>query len=169
MHFNTHEKTAVLIDGPNLWSAAQGMRLDIDWGRLQHFFRSQTMLASCIYFTPSMTDQEDGFQPLRKLLDWLAYNSWQVVAREKDTDVDLAVMAMELAEHVDHFIIGSGDSDFVKLVEALQRRGCRVTVMSALTGGTLSDDLRRAADDFLDLEAIRAEIQRDPRKLAVTA
>lgn len=169
MHFNSHEKTAVLIDGANLWKTAQAINLDINWGRLQHFIQRQTMLAGCIYFTKLPAEHEDGYQPLRPLLDWLSFNGWQVFIRERDAGPDLAVTAMELAGNIDHFIIGTGDDDFTMLVEALQRKGCRVTILSTLTGGAVSELLRRTANDFLDLESIRAEIQREPRKEAVRA
>lgn len=169
MRFYAHEKLAVLVDGANLHCAAQNVGLEIDWGRFQLFFARQATLVTSCYFTPIPAEHQDGFQPLQRLLDWLDYNSWQVIA--SDTGVDMAVMAMELAGDVDHFVIGSGDGDFVVLAEALKRRGRRVTVLAALKGGGVSDDLRRAADDFLDLEALRTEIARAPRttKEAVSA
>jgi uncharacterized LabA/DUF88 family protein len=37
---------------------------------------------------------------------------------------------MELAKHVDQIVLFSGDGDFRSLVEAVQRRSVRVTVVS---------------------------------------
>ena len=36
---------------------------------------------------------------------------------------------MELAEHMDQMVLFSGDGDFRSLVEAVQRRAVRVTVV----------------------------------------
>lgn len=164
MKFYAHERVALIVDGPNTWNCAHRIGLEIDWGKLQDFFARQGLLCSSLYFTAASIDPVDGFDRLRPLLDWLDFNGWQVIAREKDTDVDLAVAAMELAQtQIDHFILASGDSDFVILVEALQRRGKRVTVLSSLKGGGVSEDLRRAADNFLDLESMRDCIARPAR------
>lgn len=163
MRFYAHEKLALLVDGPNFHFTAQKIGLDVDFGTLQGFFARQATLVNSVYLTPVPDERDDGFQPLRRVLDWLEYNGWTVIARDKDTDVDLAVMAMELADNIDHFVIATGDCDFVSLVEALQRKGCRVTILSAINSGQVSDDLRRAATDFLDLEALREHIVRAPK------
>lgn len=164
MRFYAHERIALLVDGPNCWNTAKNIGLEIDWGKLEAFFGRQSTLVSSVYFTCLPTVHSDGFQPIKPLIDWLDFNNWQVVSREKDTDVDLAVVAMELANGcIDHFVIASGDSDFVILVEALQRRGKRVTILSSLKGGGVSEDLRRSADNFLDLESLRDTIARPAR------
>ncbi len=78
-------------------------------------------------------------------------------------DIELAVDAMQLTETVDHFVIFSGDGDFRCLVEALQRRGRKVSVVSTLTTQPpmISDELRRQADHFLDLVTLKSEISRE--------
>lgn len=171
MRFYANERLALLVDGPNLHFSARAIGLEVDWGLLQGFFSGQAMLVSSIYLTPLPQEHDDGFQPIRRMVDWLEYNGWRVVTRNKDTDVALAVMAMELIGKIDHFIIASGDSDFALLADALQRQGCRVTILSALASGQVSDELRRASTDFLDLETLRAHISRAPRamKEAVSA
>lgn len=163
MRFYGHEKLALMVDGPNFHFTTQKIGLDADFGRLQGFFARQATLVSSIYLSPLPDQRDDGFQPLQRVLDWLEYNGWTVIVRDKDTDVALAVMAMELADNIDHFVIATGDSDFALLVEALQRKGCRVTILSALNSGQVSDELRRAASDFLDLEALREHIVRVSR------
>ncbi len=79
-------------------------------------------------------------------------------------DIELAVGAMEIASHVDEIILFSGDGDFRSLVEALQRRGVRVTVVSTIVcqPPMIADELRRQADHFLDLAELRASVGRDP-------
>jgi NYN domain len=48
-------------------------------------------------------------------------------------DIELAVDAMEIAGSIDHMVLFSGDGDFRSLVEAVQRRGVRVTVVSTIS------------------------------------
>jgi uncharacterized protein (TIGR00288 family) len=164
MIFYAHERVALIVDGPNTWACAHRIGLDIDWAKLHEFFAHQALLVGSFYFTKVTADPLDGFEPVRRLLDWLDFNGWQVITRDKDTDVDLAVTVMELADSpIDHFVLATGDSDFVILAEALKRWGKRVTVLSSLKGGGVSEDLRRAADDFLDLESLRDTIARSAR------
>jgi len=79
-------------------------------------------------------------------------------------DIELAVDAMELAEHIDEMVLFSGDGDFRSLVEAVQRHGVRVTVISTIASQPpmIADELRRQADVFIDLKELQARIDRDP-------
>ena len=81
-------------------------------------------------------------------------------------DIELAVDAMEIAAHVDHIVLFSGDGDFRPLVEALQRRGVRVSVVSTIRSQPpmIADELRRQADNFIELEELRDVIGRPPRE-----
>lgn len=71
---------------------------------------------------------------------------------------------MELADHVDQMVLFSGDGDFRSLVEALQRRGVRVTVVATASSQPpmIADELRRQADVFTDLVELQSKIGRDP-------
>jgi uncharacterized LabA/DUF88 family protein len=79
-------------------------------------------------------------------------------------DIELAVHAMELAGHIDQMVLFSGDGDFRSLVEAVQRRGVRVTVVSTISSQPpmVADELRRQADAFVDLVELRSKVSRDP-------
>lgn len=166
MRFYPHERIGLFVDGPNLWETAKAMGLDIDYHRLQVVFADQATLICSHYFTP-LDDRQEDFTPLRPLVDWLEYNGWSVTTRNKDTDVDLAVMMMEVAGTLEHLVLFSGDSDFCSLVIALQRLGKRVTVVSGLKN--CSDELRRIASFFVDLEDLRAGIARPPRQVRLGA
>jgi uncharacterized LabA/DUF88 family protein len=165
MRFYAHERLALVVDGPNIWTAARVLGFGVDFAALQGFIARQgTLVASC-YFTPL---KEGGdFNPVRPLVDWLECNDWQAVTRERDTDVDLAVHALEMAGHLDHLILASGNGNFVALVEAVQRRACRVSILSTIkagaTGGGCSDELRRSADHFIELADLRETIARPVR------
>jgi uncharacterized LabA/DUF88 family protein len=174
--FDPREKIAVLIDGANLYSASRALGFDIDYRRLLADFRQKGYLVRAIYYTALAEDQE--YSSLRPLIDWLDYNGYRVVTKplreftdaqgrrrvKGNMDIELAVDAMEMAEHVDHFVLFSGDGDFRYLVEALQRKGKKVTVASSLKSQPpmISDDLRRQADHFLELATLAETLGRDP-------
>ncbi|PJG55594.1 NYN domain-containing protein [Bradyrhizobium forestalis] len=170
-------KIALFIDGSNLYATAKALGFDIDYRRLLSEFQSRGTLLRAFYYTTVIEDQE--YSSIRPLIDWLDYNGYTVVTKltkefidattgrrkvKGSMDVDLAVSAMELAQHVDQIVLFSGDGDFRSLVEALQRRGVRVTVVSTLSTQPpmVADDLRRQADVFIDLAELRQKAGRDP-------
>jgi uncharacterized LabA/DUF88 family protein len=174
--FDPREKIAVLIDGANLYSASRALGFDIDYRRLLSDFRQRGYLVRAIYYTALAEDQE--YSSLRPLIDWLDYNGYRVVTKalkeftdaqgrrkvKGNMDIELAVDAMEMAEYIDHFVLFSGDGDFRYLIEALQRRGKKVTVASTLRTQPpmISDDLRRQADHFLELASLAETMGREP-------
>jgi uncharacterized LabA/DUF88 family protein len=175
---NSVEKTALFIDGPNLHGTVKALGFDIDYKRLLEEFRSRGNLLRAFYYTAIVEDQE--FTSIRPLVDWLDYNGYHVVTKSAKTfvddaghrkikgnmDIELAVDAMELAPHVDHMVLFSGDGDFRSLVEAVQRRGVRVTVVSSMVTqpSMVADELRRQADVFLDIADLQSRIGREPRE-----
>ncbi len=172
----SNEKIALLIDGANLYSATKALGFDIDYKRLLKEFQSRGYLLRAFYYTTLIEDQE--YSSIRPLLDWLDYNGYSVVTKlakeftdsqgrrrvRGNMDIEIAVDAMELAGHVDHIILFSGDGDFRSLVEALQRKGMRVSVVSTIQTQPplIADDLRRQADVFIDLVDLQPKIGRDP-------
>ena len=173
---------ALFVDGHNLQATARALGFDIDYKRLLKEFESRGTLLRAFYYTSIMEDQE--YSSIRPLIDWLAYNGFSVVtkvAREftdangrrkvkGNLDIELAVDAMELAGHVDQIVLFSGDGDFRPLIEAVQRRGARVTVISTISSRPpmVSDELRRQADAFIDLADLQASIGRDPSERSVS-
>jgi uncharacterized LabA/DUF88 family protein len=167
-------KLAVFIDGANAHATAKALSFDIDYKRLLREFQSRGTLVRAFYYTATIEDQE--FFSIRPLIDWLDYNGFTVVTKsakefddgegrrkfKRSMSVELAVDAMELAEQVDHIVLFSGDGDFRSLVEALQRRGICVTLVSTLLSKPpmIADELRRQADVFIDLEELKAVISR---------
>jgi uncharacterized LabA/DUF88 family protein len=168
-------RMALFIDGPNLYATAKTLGFDIDFKRLLNEFQSRATMVRALYYTPIIEDQE--YSSLRPLIDWLDYNGYSAVTKltkvftdtsgrrktKGSLDVELAVDAMELAHHADQMVLFSGNGDFRPLVEALQRRGVRVTVVSTVTSEppTIADELRRQADEFIDLATLRSKIGRD--------
>src|ERR1700730_6033229 len=173
---SSSNKIALFIDGANLYATAKTLGFDIDYKRLLKEFQSRGTLLRAFYYTAMIEDQE--FSSIRPLIDWLDYNGYTVVTKatkefidasgrrkvKGNMDVELAVDAMELAEHIDQMVLFSGDGDFRSLVEAVQRRGVRVTVGSTISSKTpmIAHELRRQADVFTDLLELKSKIGRDP-------
>ncbi len=175
MLFYPQEKLALFIDGANLYGAAKGLQFDLDYKKLLELFARKGILVRAFYYTAVAENEE--FSPLRPLVDWLDYNGFSVVTKplkeftdaqgrrrvKGNMDIELAIDVMEMADQVDHIVIFSGDGDFRRLVEAAQRKGRRVSVVSTIRSQPpmVSDELRRQADNFIELEELKPMIARD--------
>jgi uncharacterized LabA/DUF88 family protein len=169
-------RIALFIDGANLHATARTLGFDIDYKRLLNEFEGRGSLLRAFYYTAIIDDEE--YSSLRPLTDWLSYNGYTVVTKavKEFTDaggrrkvkgnmaVELAVDAMDLADQIDQMVLFSGDGAFRYLVEAVQRRGVRVTVISTISSQPpiIADELRRQADIFTDLAELQSKIGRDP-------
>src|SRR5258706_6950983 len=131
---------ALFIDGANLYTTAKVLGFGIDYDRLLKEFKSRGTLVRAFFYTTIIEDQDNVL--IRPLLDWLDYNGYTVVTKaakeyfdsigrrkiKRNIDIELTVDAMELADQIDEMVRFSGYGDFRRLVEAMQRRGVRVTV-----------------------------------------
>ena len=176
MHFYPNERVALFIDGANLYATAKALNFDIDYKRLLVMFRGKCQLERALYYTALA--EHDEYSSIRPLIDWLDYNGYTMVTKptkeftdatgrrkiKGNMDIELTVDAMELADHLDHVVLFSGDGDFRSLVEALQQKGKRVSVISTLhtQPPMVADELRRQADQFIDLSDMANLIGRDP-------
>ena len=177
MIFYPDERIALFIDGANLYSTARTLGFDIDYKRLREHFASRARLVRAFYYTALIDDQE--YSPIRPLVDWLDYNGFTMVTKptkeftdstgrrkiKGNMDIELAVDVLELAPLIDHVVLFSGDGDFRRLVEAAQRKSTRVTVVSTIESSPpmVADELRRQADQFVDLRDIQEIIEREAR------
>ncbi len=173
---STRGSIALFIDGANLYATSKTLGFDVDYRRLLKEFQSSGALLRAFYYTAIIEDQE--YSSIRPLIDWLDYNGYTVVTKaakefvdasgrrkvKGSMDVELAVDAMELAKRIDQMVLFSGDGGFRPLIEAVQRRGVRVTVVSTIScqPPMIADELRRQADVFIDLVALRDKIARAP-------
>src|SRR6202166_3125917 len=175
------EKLALFIDGANLYATVKALGFDIDYKRLLQEFQGWGTMVRAYYYTAIIEDQ--AYSSIRPLIDWLDYNGYTVVTKSTkefidatgrrkvkgNMDIELAVDALELAPHLDEMVLFSGDGDFRPLVEAVQRRGVRVTVVSTISSQPpmIADELRRQADAFIDLVELRAKLAREPSERPV--
>ena len=176
-NFYENERVALFIDGANLYSASRNLGFDVDYRNLLEFFRRKAHVIRAYYYSAVLETEE--YSPLKPLTDWLAYNGYTLVTKpakeftdsmgrrrvKGNMDIELAIDMLELADKIDHAVLFSGDADFRRLVEAVQRRGVRVTVVSTISTQPpmVADELRRQADVFLDIVQLRQQIGRDPQ------
>ena len=169
-----NDRVALFIDGANLYSAAKALNADLDFKKLVDLYRGQAELVRAYYYTAVIEGEE--FSPIKPLVDWLDYNGFTVVTKpvkrftdaqghvrtKGNMDIEIAVDMLELAPRLDHVVLFSGDGDFRRLVQAVQARGVRVTVVSTMKTQPpqIADELRRQADVFVELETLLPEIGR---------
>ena len=174
MTFHPNDRIALFIDGSNLYSAAHSLGFDIDYKKLIDFFKPQGYLVRAFYYTALLEDYE--YSPIRPLVDWLDYNGYTMITKpakeftdpsgnrkiKGNMDIELCVDMIEMSESINHAILFSGDGDFKRVVEAVQRKGLKVSVVSTnhTNPPMIADELRRQADIFIDLKTIRSKIER---------
>jgi uncharacterized LabA/DUF88 family protein len=177
VEFHKDERLIAFIDGPYLIGAAHQLGFEIDFARLLGLFRSKGRLFSIRFFA-SPDDQSEGVD-MGQLLSWLNDNGYTTRARHLvdvtdeagllrprgNVHVDLAVDIMMAIDTADHFVLFFADASFRNLIAALQSRGRRVTVVSTLQSRShgAADELRRQADQFVDLIDLEASISREER------
>lgn len=173
------DRLALFIDGANLYSATKALNADLDFKKMVDAFREKAVLVRAYYYT-AVTEGEE-FSPIRPLIDFLGYNGFSMVTKpvkrftdaqghtrtKGNMDIEIAVDMLELAPRIDHAILFSGDGDFRRLVQAMQSKGVRVTVVSTLKSQPpmIADELRRQADDFVELADLMQDYGR-PRSPA---
>ncbi len=181
--FYRDERLALFIDGSNLYAATKALGFDIDYKLLRSEFMRRGKMVRAFYYTALIENEE--YSPIRPLVDWLDYNGFTLVTKpakeftdsagrrkvKGNMDIELCVDAMEMSDHVEHIVIFSGDGDFRSLVAAVQRKGVRVSVVSTIRSSPpmIADDLRRQADNFIELEELKDVIGRPPRPVPVEA
>ena len=174
LRFYPQERIALFIDGSNLYATARALGFDIDYKSLLGMFQKQAVMVRAFYYTALLDDQE--YSPIRPLVDWLDYNGYSIVTKptkeftdatgrrkiKGNMDIELAIDVMEMSDRLDHIVLFSGDGDFCRLVEAVQRKGVRVTVISTIKSSPpmIADELRRQADSFVELTEIQDYISR---------
>jgi uncharacterized LabA/DUF88 family protein len=172
------ERVAVFIDGPNLYAAAKQAQVEIDYKKMREHFETSSQFIRAYYYT-AMADDEEEFNPVRPLLDFLGYNGFSLVTKpmkqftdetgrkrnKGNMDIEIAVDMLGLADRLDHIILFSGNGDFRRVTEAVQDKGVRVTAVSTKDGGStmIADELRRQVDSFVDVKDLAGILGRAPR------
>ena len=177
MIFYPTDRLALFIDGPNMYAAAKALGLEMDYRKLLEEFRKRGVLVRAHYYTAIL--ENDDYSAIRPLVDWLDYNGFTVFTKPSreftdsqgrrrvrgDMDIEITVGLLEAAGYCDHIVLMSGDGDFRAAVEAVQRKGVRVTIISTIRSHPpmASDELRRQADNFIDLADVADLVARPAR------
>ena len=175
-------RTIILIDGPHIYALGKQLGFAIDFKMWREMFQKRSQLVRNYYFTA--VRETDGLQNIRPLLDYLEYNGFTVVEKRAkeyiddsnrprvkgDMRVDIAVLALQLAQEkvMEEIVLVAGDEEFVPLIHALKALGIIVTLVSTISesaAARVADDLRRAADVFVDIASVRGLIERKPTDL----
>lgn len=182
MGLDPDDKTAVFIDGANLYKTAKTLGFDIDYKSLLARTKRETRLVRAYYYTAMQEDKDADYSPLRPLVDWLDYNGFTMktkAAREftdkegrkryrGSTDIELAVDMVLMASKLDCIVLFTGNGDFKHAIVRAQEAGCRVVCVSTVQSQPplASDDIRRQADQFIDLVDLEGVIARksSPKK-----
>jgi len=173
--WQSNERIALFIDGTSLYASTKSLGFDIDYSRLLDHFGKSARLVRAFYYTTIYEGQD--YNPVRPLADWLDYNGYTLVAKyaREFTDsqgrkrtkhsvaIDIAVDMMEIAPHIDHAVLFSGDGDFKRLIDAVQRKGVQTTVISTAHSHSpmIADDLRRKVDHFIDLDTLKGHLEKN--------
>ncbi len=174
---------ALFIDGANFYHTLRDLNLHVDYRRVLDCFSTQGTLVRAHYYTALLEGSQTPTWLVR-LTDWLAYNGYRVVTKQaklvrrpivdvqgeshwvEEVDgsvtVEFVVDMVTLAPHCDTLVLFSGDGQFVPVIRAVQALGCRVVLVSSqqTPASTLSDELCRQADTFLELVDLAPEICR---------
>ena len=165
------KRIALVIDGHNHYATSKLIGLNTDYGKLAAWVSERGMLVRSLYYS-MVEESESGTRTVQPLLDWLDYNGFNVITkpmlifetadgRRKITGsmhVEMTVDMLDLAPRLDEIVLVTGHGEMRAAVEAVQRRGVRVTVVSTIKTPSpqVSDDLRRQADEFVDLMTLVA-------------
>jgi uncharacterized LabA/DUF88 family protein len=144
----------------------------VDFKKVLELFRRTTKLIRATYY--ALYSEQQDYSPVRPLVDWLGYNGFTTVSKPakeisdssgrhyiaNSIAVELTIDALQLAPNLDHIVLFSGSSDFRSLLSALQKQGRRVTVVSSRHAAerSVSDELRRQCDQFLELDDLQSLI-----------
>lgn len=177
MAFYPDERIALFIDGANFYSTGKAMEFDLDYKKLLELFKTKGRMIRANYYTALL--ENDDYSPIRPLIDWLDYNGFHVITKpaksyidrdgrsriKGNMDIEMVVDMIELAPHIDHLILCTGDGDFKAAVAAVQKQGVRVSVISSMKTkpSMLSDDLRRQADAIIELADMENMVGRPKR------
>ena len=149
------QRVGVFIDTQNLYHSARNLyQARVNFGAvLKDAVAGRKLVRAVAYvITTEAGDEKNFFEALTKLGIETKTKDLQIFAggtKKADWDVGLAVDAIKMAPRLDCVVIGSGDGDFVPLVEYLQTIGVQVEVVAF--GKSTSGKLREAADDLVDL------------------
>ena len=172
------ERVMIFIDGPNLYTTLKQLRQKIDYFKLvRELAKGRKVIRTYVYVTynPENREEKHKMEGFARALEENGSFCVKTIPKrprfvneggrqrkiwvEKGADVALVTDMLTLAFNnaYDTAILVSGDTDFVKAIEAVQARGKRVEV-ARFTHAT-SAELKRTADAFMPLEYLLDKVK----------
>ena len=161
-------KTIAFIDGANLSFSMRKLDWALDFSRIRSYLDDRFDLLRALYYSAEITE---GHNPLRGFTLWLSSNGYQMVQKpakfqhrngvetiKGNMDIEIAVDMLELAPRVDQMLLFSGDGDFKRVLQSVQRLGVHVIVVGTVT--TTAEELRLQADKFIEINEMRGVWER---------
>lgn len=161
---------ALAVDGHSMFYVQQKLGWFFDPRRLLQFAAATPDLAiGSAFWYAGIRDPADQ-RPFRDALTSLGYTVRTKPLRElggdpehrqfarANLDVEIAIDLMAVAHRSDEVWLCSGSRDLERLLEVLRARGARTVLMN--TDGMVPRELRNAADRFLDLAALRPQLEK---------
>jgi uncharacterized LabA/DUF88 family protein len=163
------KNVAMFVDVANLYYAARGQDVDVDYvALLKHATKGRDLIRAYAY---TGLDPENENQ--RKFIDFLAKNGYKPVVKDirkfgdgrmkANLDIELVVDLFRLADRMDIAVVVSGDGDFAPAIRALQDKGVRAEVISFKPN--TSSDLIAVADEFTDIMKIASISRKEGRAI----
>ncbi len=160
-------RVAIFIDGSNLFYAALQLGIEIDYTKLLCRLTAGSRLLRSFFYTG--VDRTNEKQ--QSFLLWMRRHGYRVITKDivqftdgskkGNLDVEIAVDMISLVGYYDTAILVSGDGALTYAVEAASYRGVRVEVVSLRS--MTSDSLINVADQYIELDLIKENIQKAPR------
>lgn len=149
------QRVGIFIDTQNLYHSAKNLyRSKVNFANVvKEAVAGRVLVRAVAYVIRTESEEEKSFfEALNKSGIETKVKDIRIFAggaKKADWDMGMAIDALSMAEKLDTVILGTGDGDFVPLVEYLRSKGCQVEVIAF--GKSAAGVLREAADDFIDL------------------
>jgi uncharacterized LabA/DUF88 family protein len=151
------QRVAVLADAQNLYHTAQSLySQNIDYSELlDRAVEGRELTRAIAYVIRADSPEEESFFDALTDIGFETrikdIKTFQDGSQKADWDVGMSLDAVTLAKHNDAIVLCTGDGDFARVCRYVRHEGCRIEAMGF--DGSASDDLKAAADGFVDLSS----------------
>jgi uncharacterized LabA/DUF88 family protein len=175
-HAVFRDRIGLFIDGWHLTQALKVLNLQFDYGKLIRYFQTRGHVGPVNYYSSQLPGPV-GMRG-KALVQWLGCHGYSTIVKEAKCfidengirhvknylEIDMVLDMIEMASCLDHIVLFAGLGNLCRPIQAVQRNGTRVTVVSTVQGPApmAAWSLRRQADRFEDLVDLVPLIARMP-------
>jgi uncharacterized LabA/DUF88 family protein len=164
-------RLSIFVDGNNMFYAQQKNGWFFDPKRVLEYFagsKTNLELVNAFWYT-GLKDPQDqrgfrdalislGYTVRTKILKEYYDDTSGRYSQKANLDIEIVVDMFSTVDQYDRVILFSGDGDFERAIELLRAKNTHITVVS--TEGMIARELRNVTDRYIDLNAIRSEIEK---------